>query len=151
MALREGAALAVLAGESHRMALEQERAEGERLGRRPVEPAAGLDRLAAVLQETLDGPMRVEALGDGGDLLADVLQSLDRNPGIAAPRIIEIARRLDLGPAPVEPIGAVGAIALARLELGVEPRPPVRPHLLDLAHGDDAVGDKPLAVDFGGC
>ena len=47
MALREGAALAVLAGEPHRMAVEQQRAEGERLGGRPVDALAGLDRLAA--------------------------------------------------------------------------------------------------------
>ena len=46
MALRERAALDVLAGQPHRMAFEQQRAEGQRLGGRPVDALAGLDRLA---------------------------------------------------------------------------------------------------------
>ena len=44
------------------MALEQQRAEGERLAGRPVDALAGLDRLAAVVEEALDGAVDVEAL-----------------------------------------------------------------------------------------
>ena len=51
MALRERAALAVLARQANRKALVQQRAEGERLGGRPVDPLADLDRRAAVLEE----------------------------------------------------------------------------------------------------
>ena len=130
------------------MAVEQQRREGERLAGRPVDAHAGLDRLAAGIEEALDGAVHVEALGHRGDLVADVLERLDRDAGIAAPRIVVIARRLDVGPAAVEPIGAVGPVALAGLELDIEPRPPVRLHLLDLAVGDDAVGDELLAVDL---
>ena len=59
-----------------------------------------------------------------------------------------VARGLHAGPAAVEPVGAVGLVALARLQLGVEPRAPVGPHLLDLALGDDAFADQLLGVDF---
>jgi hypothetical protein len=41
MALREGAALHVLAGEAHPVAFEQERTEGERLAGGPIEALAG--------------------------------------------------------------------------------------------------------------
>ena len=55
VALREGAALGILARQPHRMAFLEQRAEGERLGGRPVDPFAGFDRLAAVIEEPLDG------------------------------------------------------------------------------------------------
>ena len=62
MALRERAALGVLAGQPHRMAFEQQRAERQRLGGRPVDALAGLDRLGARIEEALDGAVDVEAL-----------------------------------------------------------------------------------------
>ena len=148
MALREGAALAVLAGQPHRRAFEQERAEGERLAGRPVDAHAGLDRLGAGIEETLDGAVDMEALRHRADLLADVLERLDRNAGDAAARIVEVARRLHAGPAAVEPIGTVGLVALARFQLDVEPGAPVGLHLVDVALADDTFGNELLAVDF---
>ena len=59
MALREGAALAILAGQPHREAFLEQRAEGERFGGRPVDVLAGLDRLGAVVEEALDGLVQV--------------------------------------------------------------------------------------------
>src|SRR6516225_5577322 len=67
---------------------------------------------------------------------------------MAAPRVIGIARRLDVGPAAVEPIGAVRLVALARLELGIELGAPIDPHLLDLALGDDVFADELVGVDL---
>ena len=61
MALREGAALGILAGQADRVAFLEQRAEGERLGGRPVDALAGLDRLGAVVEEALDGAVDVEA------------------------------------------------------------------------------------------
>ena len=81
---------------------------------------------------------------------ADLPERLDRDAGLAAPRVLVVARRLDVGPAAVEPVGAVGLVALARLELGVEPGAPVGAHLLDLALGDDVLGDELLGVDLEG-
>ena len=79
---------------------------------------------------------------------ADLLERLERRAGLAAARIVGVARRLDVGPAAVEPVGAVGLVALARLQLGVEPGAPVGAHLLDLALGDDALADELLGVDL---
>src|SRR6266852_3443962 len=90
VALREGAALGVLAGEPHRTAVEQDRAEGKRLRGRPIDALAGLDRLGPRVEETLDGAVDVEALGHRGDLLADLLQRLDRDAGLAAPRVVVV-------------------------------------------------------------
>src|SRR5262249_59821170 len=103
MALREGAALASLAREPARMAFEQQRAERQRLAGCPVDAFAGLDRLVAALQEALDGAVDVEPLGDGGDFLADRLENGDRRAGLAAARIVDVARRPDVGPAALQP------------------------------------------------
>ncbi len=61
MALREGAALDILAGEANLIAFLQQRREGERLAERPVNTGAGLDHLAAIVEEPLHGAMDVEA------------------------------------------------------------------------------------------
>ena len=90
----------------------------------------------------------MEALRNLRDFLPDVAEQLERGAGMAAARIVGVARRLDVGPAPVEPVGAVGLVALARLELGVEPGAPVGLHLLDFALGDDILGDELLGVDL---
>src|SRR3954449_5814023 len=107
MALREGSALGVLAGQPHRMSFDHQRAECQRLGRSPVDALAGLDRVAAVLQEALDGPVRVETLRYACDLQPDLLEHLERRAGVAAARVVGVARRLNVGPATVEPVGAV--------------------------------------------
>ena len=54
VALREGAALAVLAGQAHGIAFVEQAAEGQRLAGRPVDAFARLDRLAPVLDQALD-------------------------------------------------------------------------------------------------
>ena len=55
---------------------------------------------------------------------------------------------LEAGPFAVEPVGLVGLVAGAGLELGIEPRAPVGLGLLDLALGHHAVGDQPLGIDL---
>src|SRR6516165_3809826 len=148
MALRESAALGVLAGEPHRMAFEQQRAERERLGGCPIDARARFDRLAAVVQETLEGPVQVETLRYRGDLRSDFFERRERSAGMAAARVVGVASRLDIGPAAVEPIGAVRLVALARFELGIELGAPIDSHLLDLALGDDVFADELVGVDL---
>jgi hypothetical protein len=46
MALREGAAPAILTGQADLIAFQQQGAKGQRLGGGPVDAAPGLDRLA---------------------------------------------------------------------------------------------------------
>src|SRR6202011_1213654 len=101
VALREGAALAVLPGETHGAALEQQRAYRQGLAGRPVDALAGLDRLAPVFQEPLDRAVDVEIRRRRRDLAADLVQRLDVDAGVAAPRVVRVARGLEAGPAPV--------------------------------------------------
>ena len=76
MALRERAALGILAGQAHRMAFFEQRAERQRLASRPVDALAAFDRLGAIVEEALDRLVDVEALRHRGDLLADRLAAL---------------------------------------------------------------------------
>src|SRR5262249_56037320 len=85
--------------------------------------------------------------GGGGDVAADFLELLDRHAGAAAARFVGDFRNLDAGPAPVEPVRTIGLVALACLDLGVEPRAPVGLHLLDFALGHDALAGQLLGVD----
>src|SRR6185312_12243231 len=83
VALRKGAAFAVLARQADRMPFLQQGTESERLGGSPVDPLAGLDRLGAVVEETLHRLVDAETRRNDSDLLADLAQGLSRNAGIA--------------------------------------------------------------------
>jgi hypothetical protein len=65
--------------------------------------------------------MQMKARRQRGDLVADLLELCDLDAGMAAARIVGLARPLESGPAAVEPIGFVGAVALRRFELDIEP------------------------------
>src|SRR5271170_1899971 len=149
MALRECAALAVLARKAYWEAVAQERTEGERFRGRPVDPVAAVYRRAAILEEAEDRLMDVEALGRRGDPLADLRQPSEFDAGLAATIVVgDGLCRLDSRPAAVEPIGLVGRIGLAGLEFRLEALAPIGAHLVDLALGDDALGDELLGVDL---
>ncbi len=77
-----------------------------------------------------------------------VAQLGDVDAGIAAARIVDLARGFQARPAAVEPIGLVGLVTAARLEFDFQPRAPIGLHLVDFALGDDAFSRKFLAVDF---
>ena len=64
--------------------------------------------------------MRVETLRYVRDLQPDLLEHLYRRAGMAAARVVGVARRLDVCPAAVEPIGAVGLVTLACVEFGIQ-------------------------------
>ena len=81
VALREGAALGILAREADAVALLEQRAEGQRLGGRPVDVDARLDRLPARVEDALDGAVGVEArrhLGQAGRRSASASRSRAR-------------------------------------------------------------------------
>src|SRR5690606_16390057 len=84
VSLGEGPAFRILAGKPYRIALEQDRAEGESLGGRPVDALAGLDHLLAVVEEPADGAVDLKVLRHFGELAADFLERLDRHGGLAA-------------------------------------------------------------------
>ena len=115
VALREGAALAVLAGQAHRMALDEQRAESQRLARRPVDAVAGLDRLAPVVEEALDRRCTSKPFGQCGDRspMRRSVSSVDA--GVAAARIFLVGlAALHAGPGAVEPVGLVRLDRLRR-------------------------------------
>ncbi len=78
MALREGAALDVLARQPHRVPAGEQRAEGERLAGRPVDVAAGFDGLLAVVEEAADGAVDLEVFRHLGQAAADASQRFER-------------------------------------------------------------------------
>ena len=117
VALAEGAAHAVLAAQADREALVQQAAEGQVFGGGPVDALAGVDGLAAVLDHPLDGLVDVEAFGT-----AVICRPMSRSrwAGTAvSPRRSSPSARC-LRPLAVQPVGLVGLIDLAGVELGVE-------------------------------
>src|SRR5882672_9378469 len=64
------------------------------------------------------------------------------------PRIVGGLRDLESGPTAVQPVGLIGLVALARLQLGIEPGAPVAFHLFDLAVGNDALGNQFFGIDL---
>ncbi len=146
MALGEGAALGVLAREPDAEALDEQGAVSERLGGRPVDALTVLDHLAAIGHDAGDGLMRREALGDGGELAADLLEKLKVDAGhAAAGAFLGMA---DARPFAVEPVGAVGAIGIARRELLLEIGAEVGLHAVDLGAGEKTLLDETLGIDL---
>ena len=130
------------------MAFLEQRAKGEPLGGGPIDALARLDRLGAMIEEALDGLVDVEALRDRCDFLTDSAQLGDIDAGIAAARILDFAGGLEPRPAAVEPVGLVRLVTRRNFELSFKVRAPAGLHLFDVALGDDAFTDQPLAVDF---
>src|SRR6185437_5251885 len=110
VALRKGAALAVLAGQPHPMAFEQKRAESQRLGGGPVDIFPRFDRRAPVFQETLQRAVEMEIGRERRDLAADILEGRDLDAGAATARIFAVGGAFEAGPAAVEPVGLVGTV-----------------------------------------
>ncbi len=76
MAVREGAPLGVLAGEADRRPVGEERAEGERLGLRPVDAALLAEHVPPALERLRELRVDYEAVGHGEELLVQRAQLL---------------------------------------------------------------------------
>ncbi|MPL74173.1 hypothetical protein SDC9_19983 [bioreactor metagenome] len=146
MPLREGAAGAVLAGQAHREPLGEQRAEGQRLGGRPVEAGAGLEHLLLRLEQARHGLVDVEAVGMRGQRLAKLGQLFGRDRGDAG--VIVLRLPVEVLPAPVEPVGLVRLERLADLEFLVQLRLEGGLHVLDLAFRDQPVGNETLGIEL---
>ena len=144
MALGEGAADRVLARQAHGIALVEQGGEGQALGGGPVQALAGVDRLATRRDHAVDGLVNRDALGDRGQLVAEVDQLLLRHARDAA---FFRARQLQARPLAVQPVGLVGVIGLAAVELlfqeGVELGDPA----VDIVLGGDALADQAPGVE----
>ena len=81
VAVAEGAAAGVLAGDAHVGALEEQRPVGQRLGQRPVDLAVG-PHLVARLELLAELGVDVERLGSPGQRAVDVVEHLTRHAGV---------------------------------------------------------------------
>ncbi len=146
-----GEALAVLAGEAHRIALVEQAAKSERFARRPIDALAGFDRVFARIEKALDRLMQMEALGHGAKLGAEFAQFPDRDTRRTTARLIDLIGRPQRRPAAVEPIGLIGLVGLlAGLEFLIELGAPRGLHLIDFGLGDDAFLGQLLGIDSQG-
>ena len=73
VALREGAAFGILTRKPDPMRLAQQRTECERFGGRPIDPGAGLDRFAPIVEKAVQSAVQMEIGRQRGDLAADIL------------------------------------------------------------------------------
>ena len=80
--VEEGAALAVLAGQAHRVALAQQRRVREVLGEAPVEGPLAARHLEARIDDALHAAMQLEAFGNLAHLRAERLDGFDRHAGV---------------------------------------------------------------------
>jgi hypothetical protein len=72
----------------------------------------------------------------------------DRHAGLAATRLVLVVGPAQARPGAVEPVGLVGLVGLADLELGFEMRTPVGAQLVELGLGDQALGDQLVGIDL---
>ena len=101
------------------MAFEQERAEGQRLAGRPVDALARLDHPLRLSRKRWIVRWTLKPAGTVVSAGRCPCRVSSRNAGLAAARIVAVfLRRLEAGPAAVEPVGLVRLVALRGLELG---------------------------------
>ena len=146
MTVGEGTPAAVLARQAHRRALDQQRAESQRLGKRPVDAFAAVDHLLAGVQLPGNLAVQVEVVRHVAQLAADPAQLPLVDGGIAAD--IFAARRLHAGPGAFQPVCLVGFVAAGRLEIFFQPLLELADDALGFPVGQDALVDQLPAVDF---
>jgi hypothetical protein len=120
--LAERAAAAVLTGEADLIAFPDQAAEGDRLGRGPIEALAAGEHLRLGVEDALQGLVDLEAFGDPGEHPAELGQRfrLDAGDDVAAvgDRLVGLAEAF---PAPAEPVRLVRQIGFGGVELLFEP------------------------------
>src|SRR3712207_8598979 len=87
--------------------------------------------------------MHLKARRNLGDLAPDLLERVGRHAGASPPCVVLVAaRRLEAGPAAVEPVRLVGLVALGDVELAVELGPERGLHAVDVGLADNTLGDE---------
>ncbi len=82
MPLVEGAALAVLPGETHGRALQQQRTKGQCLGHAVIEEPLAAPHLPALLEQLLDLGMNMKVARIAGETVADLLDCRGAQAGV---------------------------------------------------------------------
>ena len=146
VALGERAAARVLARKADREAFFQQRGERHVLGHAPVEVLARLGHLAARVDRARHGLVDVEAVGDRGDLLPDLLQLGHRNAGLAAAFLV--LGQAKARPLAIEPVSSARLERLGLLELGVEIGVHLGNHVVERFFRDDALVHQAARIEF---
>ena len=147
VAVGEGAAAAILTGKPDGSAFEQQGAEGQRLGHRPVDRAAVGEGLDAARDEALfQGRIEMEARGHGGEDFPDVLKPFLGDAG--GDRGVRIVGLDDAG-GTTEGGAVAGFLEFEHFLVAVLELVPDRlVERIDVGLGDDALGFELLAVGF---
>src|SRR3546814_7320678 len=105
MALAEGAAARILAGQAHTEAIRHQAAERERLCCRPVKSLSAGKHLAPSLDHAVQRLVDFQVIGDSGERAAEAVEQLGRNRGVdIAPCGFRVSRLVEPGPTPAEPV-----------------------------------------------
>src|SRR5205823_12088331 len=120
MAMREGAAPAVLTGQADMGSLGAQRTDRQRLGGGPIycwagDPLAGLDGGTFGVELASDLAVQMKAFRHRHEAAPDLSQQLDRCHRVAA--AIIIGRGFKPGPGAPQPVGLVWAVAVGRSDL----------------------------------
>ena len=144
VAVAERAALRVLAGQADGVPLEEQRADGERLGAAPVDRLILEHGGGARLHQALEPRVPAEAVRHRGDRARDRLEHFARHGGVGGP--VGAGRLQPLPPAaePLADLGRHGARGLSARHQGAAH---LVDHVLELGLGEDAGADKLLPVD----
>ena len=117
VALAERAAAAILAGKAHAITIFQQRPEGQRLARRPIDVGASGKHLRLGIKNPRQGPVNIETVGHRGQLFAQLMQFGHRHAGHCGAAAVDGFLGLaQPGPAAAEPIGCIGLEAGRRVE-----------------------------------
>ena len=134
VALAERAAAAILAGQAHAITIFQQRPEGQRLARRPIDVGASGKHLRLGIKNPRQGPVNIETVGHRGQLFAQLMQFGHRNAGHGGAAAVDGFLGLaQPGPAAAEPIGGIGLEASGSVELIFQ-------------HGDIAINHGLVAI-----
>src|SRR3546814_1665023 len=82
MALAEGAAARILAGQAHTEAIRHQAAERERLCCRPVKSLSAGKHLAPSLDHAVQRLVDFQVIGDSGERAAEAVEQLGRDRGV---------------------------------------------------------------------
>ena len=147
MALRERAAFDVLARQADGIAFGRQGAKRQMLGHAPIKALAGVDHLAALIEQADNRLVGAEIRRDGRDRFADALEAVDVDASYATAGFVVGQRQAR--PAAIEPVGLVGTVAGGGRELTFKMGPEARSHAFEFVGRDDAFLDQLAAIHLG--
>ena len=145
MALGKCAAFTVLARQTHRIAFQHERTEGQCLGRCPVDGFAGFKHLFFGLELAHQRTMQVETVWHLRQTGAELLQHFFRDTGIAAHEIIGIFL-FEARPLAVQPVCLVRLKIIGRLKRIIQHFAIIGRRRVNLGLRVDTFLDQPSAI-----